>query len=168
MQCIKPVLTVAQDLMTVGIFLWHCNKMGQLRNEPGRSLSRDSLTAKSTSAKARKIKNSTRNWLFKNEPVPAGVAMSELSYGTKKHTSKSRETIPLKWTGKMSFPPFLKKELKSSSVYNSVTDRNQSPNILLDLNLKAKYGFEYHPLSFNKIDNTEFRSNIKVRKKLLC
>jgi hypothetical protein len=27
--------------------------------------------------------------------VPDGVAMSELSNGTKKHTSKSRETIPL-------------------------------------------------------------------------
>jgi hypothetical protein len=44
---------------------------------------------KTTSAKARKIKNSTRN--------PAGVAMSELSNGTKKHTSKSRETIPLSY-----------------------------------------------------------------------
>jgi hypothetical protein len=32
----------------------------------------------------------------KNEPVPSGVAMSELSNGIKKHTSKSRETIPLK------------------------------------------------------------------------
>jgi hypothetical protein len=32
----------------------------------------------------------------KNKPVPEGVAMSELSNGTKKHTSKSRETIPLR------------------------------------------------------------------------
>jgi hypothetical protein len=32
---------------------------------------------------------------LKKEPVPEGVAMSELSNGTKKHTSKSRETIPL-------------------------------------------------------------------------
>jgi hypothetical protein len=31
----------------------------------------------------------------KNIPVPSGLAMSELSNGTKKHTSKSRETIPL-------------------------------------------------------------------------
>jgi hypothetical protein len=31
----------------------------------------------------------------KNEPVPSGVAMSELSNGIKKHTSKSHETIPL-------------------------------------------------------------------------
>jgi hypothetical protein len=30
----------------------------------------------------------------KNEPIPEGVAMSELSNGTKKHTSKSCETIP--------------------------------------------------------------------------
>jgi hypothetical protein len=33
--------------------------------------------------------------LKKNEPAPDEVAMSELSNGTKKHTSKSRETIPL-------------------------------------------------------------------------
>jgi hypothetical protein len=33
---------------------------------------------------------------FLNEPVLAGVAMSELSNGFKKHTLKSRETIPLK------------------------------------------------------------------------
>jgi hypothetical protein len=64
---------------------------------PGRSLSRDLLTAKTTSAKARKIKNSTQNRLKKkNQPVPEGVAMSDLSNGTKKHTSKSRETIPLR------------------------------------------------------------------------
>jgi hypothetical protein len=63
---------------------------------PGQSLSRDSPSAKTTSAKAQKIKNLTQNLLFfLNEPVPAGVAMSELSIGTKKHTSKSRETIPL-------------------------------------------------------------------------
>jgi hypothetical protein len=61
----------------------------------GRSLSRDSLTAKTTSAKARKIKNSTRK-KKKNEPVLSGVAMSELSNGTKKHTSL--ETIPLNYT----------------------------------------------------------------------
>jgi hypothetical protein len=35
------------------------------------------------------------DFIFKNEPVSAGVAMSELSNGTKKHTSTSRETIPL-------------------------------------------------------------------------
>jgi hypothetical protein len=60
----------------------------------GCSLSRDLLTAKTTSVKARKIENSTR----KNKPDPSGVAMSELSNGTKKHTSKSQETIhPFKW-----------------------------------------------------------------------
>jgi hypothetical protein len=64
--------------------------------EPGCALSRDSCPAKTTSAKARKIKNSTRNRLLKkNEPAPDGVAMSELSNSTKKHTSKSHETIPL-------------------------------------------------------------------------
>jgi hypothetical protein len=65
---------------------------------PGRALSGDSCPAKTTSAKARKIENSTRNRLFKkNEPAPEGVAMSKLSNGTKKHTLKSRETtgIPL-------------------------------------------------------------------------
>jgi hypothetical protein len=63
---------------------------------PGRSLSRDSLTAKTTSAKAQKIKNSTQNRLYFNKRTRSGrVAMSELSNGTKKHTSKSRETIPL-------------------------------------------------------------------------
>jgi hypothetical protein len=57
-------------------------------------LSQDSLTAKTTSAMAQKIKNSTRNRLY----FLSGVAMSELSNGTKKDTSKSRETIPLiKW-----------------------------------------------------------------------
>jgi hypothetical protein len=62
---------------------------------PGRALSRDSCPAKTTSGEARKIKNSTRNRLLKkNAPAPEGVAMSELSNGTKKHTSKSRETIP--------------------------------------------------------------------------
>jgi hypothetical protein len=66
----------------------------------GRSLSRDSLTAKTTTAKARLIKNSTRNHLLK-KPVPSGVAMSKLSNGTKKHTSKSRET-PLKSTSNFS------------------------------------------------------------------
>jgi hypothetical protein len=35
----------------------------------------------------------------KNEPPPDGVAMSELSNDTKKHTSKSRETVPLKGPG---------------------------------------------------------------------
>jgi hypothetical protein len=65
---------------------------------PGRALSRDSCPAKTTSAKDRKIENLTRNRLFKkNEPAPDRVAMSELSNGTKKHTSKSRETIPLKF-----------------------------------------------------------------------
>jgi hypothetical protein len=64
---------------------------------PRRALSRDSCTEKTTSAKARKIKNSTRNRLKKkkNDPAVEGVAMFELSNGTKKHTSKSRETIPL-------------------------------------------------------------------------
>jgi hypothetical protein len=58
----------------------------------GHSLSRDSLTWKTTTAKAQIIKNSTQNRLFKiNEPVPSGVAMSELSNGIKKH-----DTIPLK------------------------------------------------------------------------
>jgi hypothetical protein len=53
-------------------------------------------TAKTNSAKAQKIQNLTRNRLKKkNEPIQEGVAMSELSNGTKKHTSKSRETIPL-------------------------------------------------------------------------
>jgi hypothetical protein len=63
---------------------------------PSCSLSRDSLTAKTTSAKARKKKIRHKiDFIFKNEPVPAGVAMSELNNGTKIHTSKSRETIPL-------------------------------------------------------------------------
>jgi hypothetical protein len=62
---------------------------------PGRALSRDSCPAKTTSAKARKIENLTQNRLEKKEPVPEGVAMSKLSNGTKKHTSNSRETIPL-------------------------------------------------------------------------
>jgi hypothetical protein len=62
---------------------------------PGRSLSRDSLTAKTTSAKAGKSKIRHKIDFKKNEPVPEGVAMSDLSNGTKKHTSKSRETIPL-------------------------------------------------------------------------
>jgi hypothetical protein len=57
---------------------------------PGRSLSRDSLTAKTTSANARKIKN-------------LSYPMSELSNGTKKHTSKSRETIPLTTTAEDNF-----------------------------------------------------------------
>jgi hypothetical protein len=62
----------------------------------GRSLSRDSLTAKTTREKAQIIENSTQNRLYlKNEPVPSGVAMSELSNGTKKHNSQSHETIPL-------------------------------------------------------------------------
>jgi hypothetical protein len=34
---------------------------------------------------------------FKKKPAPDGVAMSELSNGTKKHTLKSRETIPLNY-----------------------------------------------------------------------
>jgi hypothetical protein len=38
----------------------------------------------------------TKSILKKNEPVPSGVALSELSNSTKKHTSKSHETIPLK------------------------------------------------------------------------
>jgi hypothetical protein len=59
----------------------------------GRSLSRDLLTAKTTTANAQIIKNSTQNRLY--ERVPSGVAMSELSNGTKKHTLKSRETLPL-------------------------------------------------------------------------
>jgi hypothetical protein len=68
-----------------------------LRMSPGRALSRDSCPAKTTSAKARKIKNLTRNrCLKKYEPAPDGVEMFELSNGTKKHTSKSRETIPLR------------------------------------------------------------------------
>jgi hypothetical protein len=33
------------------------------------------------------------DFVLKNEPIPAGEAMSELSNGTQKHTSKSRETI---------------------------------------------------------------------------
>jgi hypothetical protein len=62
----------------------------------GRSLSRDLLTGKTTSTNPRIIENLTRNRLyFKKEPVPSGVAMSYLFYGIKKHTSKSRETIPL-------------------------------------------------------------------------
>jgi hypothetical protein len=64
----------------------------------GRSLSRDSLTAKTTSVKARIIENSIRNRLyFKKRTRSVRVAMSELSNGTKKHTSKSHETtgIPL-------------------------------------------------------------------------
>jgi hypothetical protein len=36
------------------------------------------------------------DFILKNEPVPSVVAMSELSNGTKKHNSKSHETIPLK------------------------------------------------------------------------
>jgi hypothetical protein len=41
-------------------------------------------------------KFNTKSTLKKlNEPVLEGVAMSELSNGTKNHTSKSRETIPL-------------------------------------------------------------------------
>jgi hypothetical protein len=60
----------------------------------GRSLSRDALTGKTNTAKARIIKNSTQNGLYKKH-VPSGVAMSELSNGIKKHTSKSHETIPL-------------------------------------------------------------------------
>jgi hypothetical protein len=43
----------------------------------------------------------TRNQLFfKNKPVPSRVAMSKLSNGTKKYTSKSCETIPLSLTFK--------------------------------------------------------------------
>jgi hypothetical protein len=68
----------------------------------GRSLSRDLLIAKTASGKDQIIKNSTQNQIFlKNEPVLSGVAMSELSKGTKKHTSKSCETIPLKNKTKM-------------------------------------------------------------------
>jgi hypothetical protein len=84
---------------------------------PGRSLSRDLLTAKTTSAKAQKIKNSTRNRLFLNKPVPEWVAVSELSNGTKEHTSKSRETIPLTYDftcGRQ----FLKAILTSKSIKN--------------------------------------------------
>jgi hypothetical protein len=44
------------------------------------------------------------DFLLKNEPIPAGVAMSELSNGTKKHTSKSRETIPLKGQCQIVYP----------------------------------------------------------------
>jgi hypothetical protein len=66
-----------------------------------RSLSRDSLTGKTTSAKARIIENSTQNQLyFKKQTRLSGLAMSELSNGTKKYTSKSRETIPLRITHK--------------------------------------------------------------------
>jgi hypothetical protein len=63
---------------------------------PGHALSRDSCPAKTTSAKARKIKNSTKNGFLKKLTRSGNVAMSELSNGTKKHTSKSRETIPLR------------------------------------------------------------------------
>jgi hypothetical protein len=61
----------------------------------GRSLSRDSITGKSTTAKARIIKNLTRNWLF-FKPVPSGVAMSEQFNGIKKHTSKISWDYPFK------------------------------------------------------------------------
>jgi hypothetical protein len=72
-----------------------CRALSGATNEPRTCPERDSCTAKTTSAKAQKIKNSTRNRCLKKEPAPDGVAMSELSNGTKKHTSKSRETIPL-------------------------------------------------------------------------
>jgi hypothetical protein len=36
-----------------------------------------------------------KSTFFLKEPIPSGVAISELSIGVKKPTSKSRETIPL-------------------------------------------------------------------------
>jgi hypothetical protein len=52
----------------------------------GRLQNWDLFTAKTTSVKVLKIENSTRTWFcfLKNEPVPEGVAMSELSNNTKK------------------------------------------------------------------------------------
>jgi hypothetical protein len=62
---------------------------------PGRSLSRDSLTGKLLAPRPEKSKIRHEIDFKKKRPVPEGVAMSELSNGTKKHTLKSRETIPL-------------------------------------------------------------------------